>query len=479
MLSIIFYLLLLAVLKCVLVSSASVLLLTNNPDREIIIFDFPENSNLYLASQFVASFYSDGDYSESSINSFVQILTAIYPGFSFRSFSRNNLTEEEIMNILGNSARVGVEELDTRMPRGLDDWKLSINRPSAKLPIKVKRSSIISDAVQAYKDLDRIPFIIPRHLFNRNIKVTFIDEAGEDYGGLRNEFFSLFFRNIIENSGLFAVNSEGYVIVAKERASVEDLDMYEAFGFYLAKAFQNNVPIGYHLAQLIAELIKFGKFKIKNLDLLESWDYQLNSSLRSLSYMSSDELSDYNFKDINPRYASLAVNPMNVKMFTVAKFRNEIISNYQAQLLMIVVGFVRACPGHLLATSDIDLAEAFRGNNNLTADEMISAFIIEGPRNIKTLYLFAQWLGSLNTNQLMIFFRYVTGLRVIPPGGLKNLNLKIIFLAPGTEHMLPQANTCLKHFMLPPYSTEEQAMERFNVLLRQLESGDAFGFGFA
>jgi hypothetical protein len=474
------FLLLLAALKYAS-ASFNALLITSNDEIPIIIFQIPGNYDIEEVNLILSYFTAIGDFSIDSISHLLHRFMLNYPGSFFHLASRppNNLTEQELRNFYEDTIRAAYTEFCTRIPRDLDDWKRSINITNEKLPIRIGRSSIISDAVEAYKNIDRIPFIIPRHLFNINIKVTFIGEDGVDYGGPRNEFFSLFFRSIIQNSGLFALNSEGYVTISPDRTSIEDLDTYEAFGFYLAKAFQNNFSIGCHFAQIIVELIKFGKLQFNSLDLLESWDSQLNSILKSMEMLSSDELRNYNFNDINPEHPSLVVTPFNVKNFTIEKFRYEIISNFQIQLLMITLGFVRACPGHVITKSDLNLAEAFGGKNSITADELISAISIQTPVNLSTLGFFAQWLRSLNTDQLMIIFRFVTGMRVIPPGNLVNLNIKIVVSSPGTEHLLVQANTCQRFFILPPYTTEEQAMERFSTLLRQLESGDAFCFGFA
>lgn len=198
-----------------------------------------------------------------------------------------------------------------------------------------------------------------------------------------------------------------------------------------------------------------------------------------MSLLSSNDLGEFNFKDINPDYPYITVNQPNVPFFVLLKFRTEIIRNFQVQLLMITLGFVRACPGHILAKStDLNLVEALGGRTILTAQEMISAFHVDGPLLAVLPYCcFSNWIRTLSSDQLMKLFRFVTGMRVFN-GNLSKLNLKIVFLSPGTEHLLPHANTCQKTLILPAYATEEQAMTRFNDLLIYLESGDAFGFGF-
>lgn len=359
------------------------------------------------------------------------------------------------------------------------DWKESLNVVlCTSLPVSVNRRSIIPTAVESFMALDKQPFFAPHQLFHRNLEVKFVGEEGLDQGGLRNEFFSLFFQEIIENSGLFTLNSQGYVVISSNRTSLEDLDTYEAFGFYLAKAFQNNIPIGCQFSELLVDMIRSGKLDFSNLNRLETWDHQLAHSLKSLTNMSDSALKDFNFNDINPKYASIAVDKLNLKIFIFEKVRRSINSQYRAQFLMIALGFARGCPVYLLPRSQIDLKADFLGSKSLTAAKLFSSMSASFENgSIAPINHFCKWLETLTSEQLMLFFRFLTGMKVLPPGDLSSLRITLIVSAQGTEHKLPQANTCQKKLTLPPYPTEEIAFEKLNSLMRLIESGEAFEFG--
>lgn len=248
---------------------------TENLEIPVILLKFPDVTSALQAGSLLRDYKVAVNFSKSAIEDVLRRCLERYPGSSY-VVDIPTIIQNSCANV-GNYIRSYIFRLMTSSENGLDalilndlnEWKLILTFPFIKfLPIEIRRFSILEDAVKAYKDLDRIPFIIPRNLFNRNIKVDFVDEVGEDQGGLRNEFFS----EIIEKSGLFTLNSDGFVALTPGRTSPHDLDTYEAFGFYLAKAFQNDLPIGYHLAQIIADMIKFGQLKFTNLDLLESWD---------------------------------------------------------------------------------------------------------------------------------------------------------------------------------------------------------------
>ena len=484
-----FFVLLFCILNCVS-ASAYLVFSTKYLQQPIILLKFPISNDPNQVARLVGEYKAARDFSEPAILNTLRRFLERFPGSSYvvdigaiMEASCNNIRGyiiSELNELHANNEDI-IRDADSRHPRDIQDWRIFYTFPNTTtLPINVRRSFIVEDSVKAYKDLDHIPDLIPNHLFNRNIKVTFVDEAGVDEGGLRNEFFSIFFREVIENSGLFALNSEGYVIVATGRTYLKDFDIYEAFGFYLGKAFQNRIPVGCQFADIIIEMIKYGQVSLTDLDLLQSWDPELASSLRSLENLSSSDLSSFNFNDLGSDFPSIIVDRENLSFYKLFKMRNEIYSKFRIQLVMIALGFARACPGNLLARSNFNLSAAFVGDKTLTAEALISAFTIEGPLSAVTAYsTFSKWLRTLTNTQLMSFFRFLTGMKVIPPGNLSNLFLKIAFSAPGTEYLLPRANTCRRTFILPAYQTEELAMERFNTLLRLLESGEAFCFGLA
>lgn len=214
-----------------------------------------------------------------------------------------------------NSAACPCQHFENRFALNIEDWKESSNFVNCEyLPVTVKPQSLVKDAVASYKAFDRIPFLNPFHLFHRSIRVNYKDEMIGEILVKRSQFYADFFRELIESSGLFIVNEHGFISIAPGIPSQEDLDTYEAFGFYLAKAFQNGHAFGYQFSPVITEMLKFGKLQ----SITES--------------------------------KSASANHLEFKFF-------ESIDH--VQLLMLALGFSRACPAHLLAKYKIDLNFAF------------------------------------------------------------------------------------------------------------------------
>jgi hypothetical protein len=184
------------------------------------------------------------------------------------------------------------------------DWVSSSYKcKSYTLPISINsRETFVEDAVRSYKALDRIPFTAPYHLFHRNLLVHF-NERPESVGVVenRNLFFQMFFDEALRTNRYFTRNQQGALVISKsDRLYEEDLDFYEAFGFFLAKGFQN--------------------------------------------------------ASINTK---LNIHPQIITAIQIGKTIG-IPSKWRVQVTMMTLGFVRACPAYILENiSSIVLRTAF------------------------------------------------------------------------------------------------------------------------
>lgn len=202
------------------------------------------------------------------------------------------------------------------------EWKEIIyNQKDRFIEISVRRSNIVQDAVKAYKELHSTPGTIPRHLMLRRLVVRFENEPGNQM----REFLVLFTAEIIEKYKLFSYNPQGFLVLNSEEVDLTEdvLDMYEAFGFFSAKAFQIDLSIGkcnsYPL--IFIKMLKQGHLKNLKVGDFDSYDKKFIAHLRSST--PEAQLHD--------------------------KIKNHYRTKMQVQLIMITLGFVRACPGGLIA----------------------------------------------------------------------------------------------------------------------------------
>jgi hypothetical protein len=173
------------------------------------------------------------------------------------------------------------------------DWMSSIGKFSSdKIPITINsQETIIKDAVSSFKAIDSIPNTAPYHLFQQNLLVHFNKDPSCINSDLkRNYFFMEFSKKVLQTDRYFTRNAQGFLLITENQYLYdEDLDFYEAFGFFLAKAFQNNISpaFGLRLHPRIVKSIQTGK------------------------------------TDGIPKYM-------------------------RTQIIMLTLGFVRACPAHIL-----------------------------------------------------------------------------------------------------------------------------------
>lgn len=483
-----------------LVKSCAIFVTTPLPEFPVIAVELQSVQHIPLVHEIMGSFPEDTNVSRAVVQQAIQEVRRRIPSARLCTTPDEFLASPAISRLLASqnllTARavpvpvsVSVQQSDhlcryeraeLKPLQSFEEWRNVIKgRNCYHLPVKVfSRESIIHDAVKSYKDFDSIPFLVYHHLYYRNIQVEM--ETGIDMGGPRNEFFTVFFQELIENSPYFYKNPEGNVVLTPGLTSSYDLDVYEAFGFYLAKALQNGVPVEAQFSEVILDMIQLGKLVFTDIKLMESWDAEVAQSLRMLSQLSDSDLRFCNFTDICSTYPSISCSRANVKIFNALKMAYS-LKDFKIQLVMISLGFIRACPPHI-ASKLINLNSHFMGEFNLSARDLINCYRREGSAaETEVFNTFATWLESLSPVQFKSFFRYITGLRVLPKGGLSVLDPKptVSITDAGNEHRYPHANTCLRILYLPPYGSEAETLQKLNGLMKLIESGEAFGFGLA
>lgn len=337
------YVVLIAFLCLKLEASYAFLVQTGLVEVPQIAVVFENMSDSEKIVKLIAEYEGSGVYTRDSLKAFAKKLDEVVPGGDLKA-DPNELKKmfpKELLyplytagpnagyknvNVPSNRRKVVIDIESDKTPcssgcecsrdeartlTNIADWKQSVNLVKCKtIPVNVDRNTIVRDAVRAYKAID------PSHIFHRNIKVTFEGEEPLDSSVTRVDFFVTFFREIIQYHGLFQVNSKGFNIIAPGRPNAKDLDFYEAFGFYLAKLYQNNLTIGQRLSLVIFDFIRTGQIS-KDLQRLQTWEPNVSS------YDSAIQL----------------------------------LKPFQVQLMMIALGFSRACPPNLLFNHRTDSFE--------------------------------------------------------------------------------------------------------------------------
>ena len=87
-------------------------------------------------------------------------------------------------------------------------------------------------------------------------------------------------------------------------------------------------------------------------------------------------------------------------------------------------------------------------------------------------------LQDMHESERKDFLRFATGVCVLPPGGLKNLEPKLTVVRKhcdtDSDAHFPSANTCFHFLKLPEYSSKEILQARLNTALQHGMDGFFF-----
>ena len=97
---------------------------------------------------------------------------------------------------------------------------------------------------------------------------------------------------------------------------------------------------------------------------------------------------------------------------------------------------------------------------------------------MKLLHL-VEVLAAFDDAQRRAFLRFATGVGVLPPGGLKNLDPKLTVVrkvceGSSPDQHMPSANTCFHFLKLPEYSSEARLAAQLRVALQHGMDGFFF-----
>ena len=128
-------------------------------------------------------------------------------------------------------------------PTNILDLILGTHNISPYCIIEVRRSNLIEDAlnVLAQKDMN----------FNKELKVRFVGEQGEDAGGVKKEFFQLIIRELFDPAySMFIYNSETRTYWFNSN-TLEMRIKFELVGFIIGLAMYNMVNLDVHFPRVI------------------------------------------------------------------------------------------------------------------------------------------------------------------------------------------------------------------------------------
>ena len=203
----------------------------------------------------------------------------------------------------------------------------------------------------------------------------------------------------------------------------------------------------------------------------------------TMQYAPSSTIHGFRSYDLIPDGGSVTVDIDNVHEYVERMYNFMLDEGICEQIEAIRKGISEVFPeSHLKAFTPSELRSMLSGESNVSWSKNDLLEHLE-PRNgydieSSTFQHLVHVVCDLDERERKDFLRFVTGVRVLPPGGLKNLDPKLTVVRKHCENdpddHFPSANTCFHFLKLPEYSSTEILACRLKTALQHGMDGFYF-----
>ncbi|XP_061107087.1 probable E3 ubiquitin-protein ligase HERC3 isoform X2 [Conger conger] len=336
---------------------------------------------------------------------------------------------------------------------------VNIPDPSLQNDLCVNRRSLLTDTFQELRNYDR-DYLCP-------LKVKFEDEDGIDHGGVLQEFFTVFAKEIhslepmmfelFQESGLVWFMPEGHC----------DHDAYYWLGNLCGMALYNQRVVNFHFPLALFKKILGVRPTLEDLKELSpiearSLEEVLNEDedLLELLYL------DFTAKgyELVADGREISVTKCNRQRYVEAYVDFVFNQSVQKQFLDFYMGFSHGCPNEIWSLFlPEELMAILSGNVDYVWEELEKNAMYHAyeptDKNIQNFWIV---FFELSEEKKKNFLSYMTGSDRLPIGGLANIKITIVNQnKPNPDDFYPVANTCYRCLYLPNYSSIHVLREKF------------------
>jgi len=194
----------------------------------------------------------------------------------------------------------------------------------------------------------------------------------------------------------------------------------------------------------------------------------------TMEYAPSSTMHGFKSFELVPDGANVTVTNDNVHEYVKLMYRFILEEGVRAQIDAIREGISEVFASSQLKTfTPAELRSMLSGEATVswTREELLEHL---EPRNgydadSPTFLHLVQVLADMEERERKDFLRFATGVRGLPPGGLKNLEPKLTVVRKHCElpdAHYPSANTCFHFLKLPEYSSQDNLLLRLNTALK-------------
>ncbi|XP_058965485.2 apoptosis-resistant E3 ubiquitin protein ligase 1 [Pocillopora verrucosa] len=367
-------------------------------------------------------------------------------------------------------------------------------RKTGEVKLKIDRRKLLESSYQAtmktFYSSDWLKYF----------KITFKDEPGVDWGGLRREWFELLCKALFSHeAGFFsrfdADDPQALVHPNPRRPAHLKVKFYEFAGRIVGKCLYEsamgstrrlNVKARFSrsfLAQLLGLRVSYRYFEIDDKDFYRSKiKFIEENDPEDLTLVFAEEEYDQQgrlekLEELKPGGAQIPVTESNKKEYLDLLAQYRLATSVKQEIEAFVKGLNEIVPDSLLSVFDeyeLELLMCGTGNISVTDFQNNHTVTHDMAPFRKTLEWFWTIVTSFTQEELARLVQFITGSSQLPPGGFVELSPQIqISYAPFTN-ALPTAHTCFNQLCLPSYSSFKEMQKK--LLLAINEGSEGFGF---
>lgn len=367
-------------------------------------------------------------------------------------------------------------------------------RKAGEVNLKINRRKLLESSYQAtIKTLYTSDWL-------RLFKVTFKDELGVDWGGVRREWLELLCKDLFSHEGGFftrfnADDPQALVHPNPKRPPWMKLKFYEFAGRIVGKCLYEsalgssrrlNVKARFSrsfLAQLIGLRVCYRYFESDDKQLYRSKiKYIEETDPEDLGLVFAEEECDQQGRlqklvELKPGGSQIPVTESNKKEYLDLFAQYRLASSVKQEIEAFAKGLNEMVPDSLLSVFDeyeLELLMCGTGNISVSDFRQNHSVIRCGTSFTKTLDWFWTIVTSFTQEELARLVQFITGSSQLPPGGFAELSPQVQISSAPNMDALPTAHTCFNQLCLPPYSSFSEMQKK--LLLAINEGSEGFGF---
>ncbi|KAK8846221.1 Ubiquitin-protein ligase E3A [Tritrichomonas musculus] len=313
---------------------------------------------------------------------------------------------------------------------------------------------------------------------NFKLEVLFDNEPGVDSdSGLSREFIQLAFSELIkEEEDLFVLRDGYYYFKYHKEISDDLLKKYRCVGILLSMAILNSLPIPIRFPRFFYKKILNRELTVSDLisfdpDLYETAQYVMNNKMAKneakIDFVYYDRFYKYkidlmnfrevtNSKDFQPRPITEDNKQSYIVKLKEWVFNRSISKAYRA----FELGFQKIYHNRIFydwfTIDEIDLIVSGYHDYNWSDLKNNAEYTCHYSDQSNVIQWFWSYFDKLDEDGKKNVLKFITGTSVIPPGGLKDVYIKI---NPSSK-CLPTSHTCIQSLDLPEYKSYDELQKK-------------------